>query len=343
MMVRTYWIVAVTLALCTGVASTAMASDEDHKNGDGLVVEEYELVDGESLGTVGLEYEANIFDLKEWNDLECIHEVGPGDVVEVWVEPEDESNSGPDPVAHQIQQGDTFGGVAQRYGVTVAQLRSWNPNVDPRRLQLGDTLLLHVPAEGGDPVSWGQANSGRLYNGRQMESGPGMRVRNKNRAYGTDRAVDLLKAAGADVQAHWPDAPDLVVGSLSLPNGGPMRPHRSHQSGRDADVTYYHRGNVELPDFRDFTPEMLDAVKTWHLFKVLIDTGKVDFIFVDYALQEVLYDYALSIGHEPEDLEDLLQYPRGRNTPVGVIRHANGHRNHFHIRFSCSDSDQNCR
>ncbi len=344
MTMKLNWLAALAVGVAMAVTPEAQAESnggEEERNGS-LEVLEHELFEGETLGSVAMDYEVNVLELKEWNDLDCIHEVEPGDEVEVHVEMEEDS-SGPEPVVHRVQQGDTFSEIAEHHGVSGAQLRQWNPNIDPRRLQLGDRLMLHVPASGGDPVSWGRANSGRLYNGRQMESSPGMYVRNKSRAYGTDRTVDMLQAAGADVQGHWPDAPDLVVGSLSRRNGGPLSPHRSHQSGRDADVTYYHRGNVALPDFLNMTPEMLDAVKTWHLFKVLIDTGTVEFIFVDYALQEVLYEYAMSIGYEADELAEIFQYPRGRSQPVGIIRHANGHRNHFHIRFTCSESDQNCR
>lgn len=304
----------------------------------------YHLVtEGETLGSIALKYKVAIQDLTGWNELASIHDLEPG--VELVVGSKEEARREPRrplPVVHIVKSGDTFEGIANRYGVTVSQVRQWNRNVHPRRIQIGQQIHLHIPGSSGVSVSWGRANGGRLYNGVAMESSPGMRVRNQARAYGTQRVVNLLYAAGADVQARWPDAPDLIVGSLSLRNGGRMRPHRSHQSGRDVDLTYYHRGNVALSEFFTMTPDVLDAVKNWHLYKTLIDSGEVQFIFVDYALQEVLYEYALSIGYTPEELEPLFQYPRGRNVPVGIIRHARGHAHHAHIRFICGPQDQNC-
>ncbi len=330
--------------------ASAVASDSNGERADtnGELEEGVELVvhhlgEDDTLGTVALEYEVHINDLKEWNDLDSIHDLDSRDTLELYLDEEATNPSGPEPVVHVIRRGDTFEGIANRYGVTVSQVRRWNSNVDPRRLQLGQHIHLNVPGANGRSVSWGRANGGRLFNGVAMEDSPGLTVRNPSRSYGTRRVINLLAAGIADVKARWPDAPEIVVGSLSLRQGGPMRPHRSHQSGRDVDATYYHRGNVALPDFRDMHPETFDAVKNWHLFKTLIDTGEVEYIFVEYELQGVLYEYAQSIGYDEEELEELIQYPQGRRSATGIIRHARGHRNHFHIRFTCGDGDQNCR
>lgn len=337
--------VMVLLLMSTVTVSSAVAdenSDGDELDDD-IEIVEHVVDDDETLGTVALEHEVNVVDLMEWNDVEEVGEIEADEELEVRIDDEPEGTSGPEPVVHVVNQGDTFEGIANRYGVTTTQLRNWNGNANPRRLQIGQQLRLHVPGSDGRPVSYGSPNSGRLFNGVPMESSPGLRVRNVSRSYGTQRTVDLLKAAGADVQARWPDAPELVVGSLSFRRGGPIAPHRSHQSGRDADLSYYHRGNAELEDFRDMTPEKFDAVKNWHFFKTLIATGEVEYIFVDYELQRVLYEYALSIGYDEQDLEEIMQYPRGRRVGVGIIRHASGHENHFHIRFTCGEHDQNCR
>ena len=340
---QTTQIVIASLFLMANGIGVA-AAEEDSQNGEGdIEILYHQLNDQETLGTVALEYEVNVTDLLKWNELESVHDANGGKELEIRIDPEVSNSTSPQPVIHVVSPGDTFEAIARRYGVTISQVRQWNRNVDPRRLQIGQQIRLNVPGADGHPVSWGRANGGRLFNGVAMECSPGLTVRNVARAYGTQRTIDLLQAAGADVKARWPDAPELVVGSLSLRQGGPMRPHRSHQSGRDADVTYYHRGNIELPDFRDMTPETFDAVKNWHFFKTLIDTGEVQFIFVDYNLQSVLYEYARSIGYSEDDLEEILQYPRGRRVPAGIIRHARGHQNHFHIRFTCGDRDQNCR
>ena len=335
------FVVSIGVAMGAWMASVAAQGQEEDE--EGVEVLHHEVEEDETLGTVALEYEANILELMEWNELDSVHDVEPDDELEIPIDEELTNSSQPQATVHVVSPGDTLEDIARRYGVRLSQVRQWNGGVDPRRLQIGQRIHLNVPSGDGPPVSWGSPSSGRLFNGLAMECSPGLRVRNQARSYGTHRTINLLKAAAADVQARWPDAPELVVGSLSSRNGGPMRPHRSHQNGRDADLSYYHRGNVELPDFRDMTPEMFDAVKNWHFFKTLIETGEVQFIFVDYQLQKVLYEYARSIGYSEEDLSDILQYPRGSRAAVGVIRHSRGHQNHFHIRFKCGDLDQNCR
>ncbi|MFB6375892.1 MAG: penicillin-insensitive murein endopeptidase, partial [Bradymonadaceae bacterium] len=93
------------------------------------------------------------------------------------------------------------------------------------------------PGRDGKSVSWGRASDGKLYNGVPLKSWHGLDTRSVSHAYGTERVVQMLMAAAADVQARWPDSPDLVVGHLSYKNGGPMSPHKSHESGRDADLS----------------------------------------------------------------------------------------------------------
>ncbi|RAL21519.1 hypothetical protein DL240_11695 [Lujinxingia litoralis] len=331
--------VVLLVALLLGMAQSASAANDVNAESDEFSY--HQVNDGETLGTIAMHYQVGIDQLLEWNDLESVH-IEPETTLVVKSSEEVRGSSEPLPVIHVIRRGDTFEGIARRYGVTIRQVQRWNRRLNPRRLQLGQQVRLHIPGADGKSVSYGRANGGRLYNGVAMQTTPGMRVRNVARSYGTRRVVQLLQAAGADVQARWPDAPDLIVGSLSVRNGGRLRPHRSHQSGRDVDLTYYHRGNVALPDFRNMSVETFDAVKNWHMYKVLIDSGQVEYMFVDYRLQKPLYEYALSIGYTPEELEPLLQYPRGRNVSAGIIRHSRGHLNHVHIRFTCGPQDRNC-
>ncbi|MGE5509569.1 MAG: LysM peptidoglycan-binding domain-containing protein [Chitinophagales bacterium] len=45
---------------------------------------------------------------------------------------------------YTIQPGDTFFGLAARYGTTIESLQSANPGVDPSRLQVGQTICIPV-------------------------------------------------------------------------------------------------------------------------------------------------------------------------------------------------------
>jgi len=121
-----------------------------------------------------------------------------------------------------------------------------------------------------------------------------------------------------------------------------MRPHVSHQSGRDADIAYYTVGRESNEGFIVATPETLDTPVTWYLLKTFIDQGRVRYIFVDYELQAVLYEYARDRGASDEELETWFQYPR-EDANRGIIRDSTGHDDHFHIRFRCASDDERCR
>jgi membrane-bound lytic murein transglycosylase D len=45
-------------------------------------------------------------------------------------------------VSHSISRGETLGGLARRYGVSLELLRAANPGVEPRRLSIGQRLVI---------------------------------------------------------------------------------------------------------------------------------------------------------------------------------------------------------
>ncbi len=333
----------LAIVLCVTGFSVSPAAAEKQVEDE---IVQHTVNEGETIGSIALRYKVGVTQLMGWNKLESI-ELEPQTTLIV----KSAEVIKPKPVAatmtvsHTVRAGETFEAIAKKHRVTVKQIQNWNRRINPRRLQIGQRVSLHVPnvRTDGKSVSWGAANGGRLYNGVAMSSGPGVRVRSTARAFGTQRTVNLLEAAGADVKARWPDAPDLFIGSLSAQHGGRLRPHKSHQSGRDVDIAFYHRGNVAMDQFRNMTAETFDAVKNWHVYKTLIDADEIEYIFIDYRLQQVLHEYALSIGYTAEELEPILQYPHGANARSGLIRHARGHLNHAHIRFKCGPDDRNCR
>lgn len=337
-----------------GVAADAASTDEsdlgeepeDHEpvgsNKSKVKIVEHTVLKDENVGTIALRYEADYEDVLSFNELKTLTpEPGTKLKIRVNVPPPKPKTSLP--VTHRVARGESLTEIANKYRVTLDQIKVWNKKVNPRKLRVGQLLNLHVAAKSGRSQSVGTPNRGRLYNGVPMESTPGIRVRSVSNAYGTQRVVNLLKAAGADVKARWPETPHLVVGDISYRHGGRIKKHKSHQSGRDIDVSFYHRGDVQLPDFRPMHEDNFDAAKNWHIFKTLIDTGSVQYIFIDYTLQKPLYEYARAIGYTEAELANILQYPRGLQASHGIIRHVRGHDDHWHIRFKCDDTATRCR
>jgi murein endopeptidase len=190
--------------------------------------------------------------------------------------------------------------------------------------------------------SLGKPNDGTLTGGVLFPmQGPGW-IRKKGPAYGTDETLRLLDWAFQEVRSIYPGSAPIVVGDISGQWGGPLKKHNSHQSGRDVDIGYFAADNEPLREFRKLTADTMDVEKTWALVERFLVTGYVRFIFISYVLQEPLYEEALACGWSPEELERIFQYPRGHRTRKGIIRHAKGHQDHFHLRFKCPASDAQC-
>lgn len=190
--------------------------------------------------------------------------------------------------------------------------------------------------------SIGSPTRGSLRDARCLpESGPGFIAFSPNRC-ATDETIALLTYAVREVLREYPSSPPVVFGALSRPEGGRLKPHKSHRSGRDVDIGYFATGDRPLRTFADLRADEIDYDKTFYLMAALIATGRVDFMFVNYALQPRFVEAARRLGYDDEQIAYLFQYPRGRGSRTGLIRHARGHTRHFHVRFACPRGDQEC-
>jgi hypothetical protein len=159
-------------------------------------------------------------------------------------------------------------------------------------------------------------------------------------AFGTDNTIALLQMAAAQVNRAFEGVPAIVIGAISAENGGFLRPHKSHQSGRDVDIAYMRTSRGQPRRFELTDASNLDAERTWAFLEALLSTGEVGWIFMDYEIQALLYEALLDNGWTEQGLAPLFQYPAGANVPRGVIRHATGHADHFHVRFRCPEADK---
>ena len=187
--------------------------------------------------------------------------------------------------------------------------------------------------------SIGSTYRGRLENGACLPpSGFGFTHFGPN-SCGTDELVAIVQHGLLEVAKEFPGTARAVIGSLSAPNGGRIKPHKSHRSGRDVDIGFYVRNNRELSIFEELDPRDIDFEKTFFLMVSLVASGRVTNIFVNYQMQPYLYEAARAMGYDDPQLAWLFEYPRGRNSKLGIIRHARGHTRHFHVRFACPDGD----
>jgi murein endopeptidase len=179
-------------------------------------------------------------------------------------------------------------------------------------------------------IAVGFADRGRLLNAVQMPRDPAWIIERPNLAFGTRESVDALALAFRAVRREFPDSAPGRLSHMGARDGGYLRPHRSHQNGRDADVGFYYKGD-RIPARGTPREKLMDPARNWALIHALITETDVQVILVDRRIQAVLRKYALSIGEDARWLSRVF----GR-----VVQHARSHRDHFHVRFYAPRSQE---
>jgi penicillin-insensitive murein endopeptidase len=180
------------------------------------------------------------------------------------------------------------------------------------------------------PITLGPPNRGRLVNGVRMPDGERWRLTDPGNAYGTQETIDSIVRAIDKVHEEFPGAPQVIIGHLSAKNGGHLRPHKSHQSGRDVDLSYFYLGE-KTGWFTFANDKNLDKERSWAFVKAFALDPNVEMILVDTSIQRLLRDYALSKGEDQELVDRIFQVSQKSKRPI--IRHVRGHATHIHVRF----------
>ena len=179
-------------------------------------------------------------------------------------------------------------------------------------------------------LSIGSPNSGQLINGvRPTESPLLYHLVDPDHAWGTAETVNSVCHAVSVVANLHPGTAAIDIGHLSAKQGGPLSPHRSHQSGRDVDLGLYYRESG-TPWYTRATRDTLDVARTWTLIRTLITSTDIEMILLDQELKEATEHYALSAEPDPTWVFHLFH--RNGAKPA-LIRHSPGHKTHLHLRF----------
>lgn len=194
---------------------------------------------------------------------------------------------------------------------------------------ISDTLLQVLwkdsPEKLGS-ISVGFVDEGRVVNAQQFPPGEGWKVVSPEAAWATAETIEFIMAAIRRVREQFPDTPPLRVNQLSAKNGGWLRPHKSHQSGRDVDLAFYYP-TAEPVRVRE-RERVIDVPRTWALVKALVTETDVQLILVDRRVQKVLHEHALRSGEDAAWLDSIFH--GGKDA---LIKHARRHRDHLHVRF----------
>jgi murein endopeptidase/LysM repeat protein len=221
---------------------------------------------------------------------------------------------------------------------------TWNPPTAPAKSPLADLSADEIkrrlkddPASLGS-ISIGATNRGALFNGVQVPAGDHWTMTDPGNAYGTAESVEQLLACIEAVNEKHPKTQKMIIGHFSARRGGRLKPHKSHQAGRDVDVSYYYVGDRAWYARAD--AKNLDRARTWTFVKALLTKADVEMILIDTSIQRLLRDYAIAAGEERQFVDRVFQVSGRRTTSAGhphpgfaPIRHAPGHATHIHVRF----------
>lgn len=198
--------------------------------------------------------------------------------------------------------------------------------------------------------SIGVPDRGRLRDGVRLEETEDLFVRHsrRNAQFGTAELVGLITRAAAAVTRAAP-GPKLVVGDLSARRGGRLRPHRSHRSGRDADIGFYlfdGEGNSTQPphfvnlrrngcgDIRD-DRYCFDGPRNFALLSALVQdpVANIQYILIAPDIRRRV----LEEGERQGAPDALMERIRVVTEPHSG---SHSHRSHFHVRIYCPEDDR---
>lgn len=202
-------------------------------------------------------------------------------------------------------------------------------------------------------ASVGWANGGSLVNARALREGEGLRfLPGRTLHHGTEELVGLLERVGRQMRRRF--RVPLTVGDLSAACGGRVDRHRSHQSGRDADLAFFMRRAREGAEPGE--PVAPDDYVSFDALGVSVDRRYVFDTARNWSLVEALLtDPAVTVERifvARAQRAALLRYARGRARPEVFVRaqwalyqpaRVSVHDNHFHVRIACPEGDAMCR
>jgi LysM repeat protein len=289
---------------------------------------------GDTLSSIAKRYDVTIRDLRRWNHLRK-DRIRPGDRLHLR----------PATRMYTVRRGDTLAKIAKREGASVDDILDLNPNLDAKSLRAGTEIEVpggevNGPAKPSKETKKGRRKGRKAGGGdcpTRIERVPahvGYRRAHSDAGWATKKTNRLLKRGFDVVLRRHRLAPRVEVLDASRKDLGPVGDHRSHQEGRDVDISYYQKicPRRGCPA-KTVKPSLLDARRQWTLFRYWLKRDEVEMIFVDHALAAELYDYAKRHGATKKQLDEWFQYPSKPGTHEGIIRHWPGHKDHLHVRF----------
>ena len=107
----------------------------------------YTVESGDTLTGIAEEYGVTIAELQAWNNISNPNNIYVGEVLKIYTNGSDDSGDGGS-ISYTVQSGDTLSGIAEEYGVTVAELQAWNNISNPNDIYAGEVLKIYTNGSG---------------------------------------------------------------------------------------------------------------------------------------------------------------------------------------------------
>ena len=186
-----------------------------------------------------------------------------------------------------------------------------------------------------------RTNGGSQRNAARIADHPGYVVADtgRNAYWGTEETMFWLRRSFEVLAVERPGSARPQVRDISVRDGGRPKgawPHASHQSGRDADLTYPLTSgcsSVSGCPLADVSASTFDAAATWILLETWLTNNVARRIFIDSSLHNALKQQARLRGHSEARIQQWFG---------PIIQHVSNHLNHLHVRFVCPSDDDDC-
>lgn len=193
-------------------------------------------------------------------------------------------------------------------------------------------------------LSVGSPANGWQLRAKKLRPTPNLVIKSNSRGavYGHPALVLMLRRTSKQMAREARGAV-LVVGDLSSKHGGPLAGHRSHQSGRDADVGFFtvdERGRSKRlnrfvaydadGEAKDGSGLHFDDYRNWLMVQMWLKDSRaeVKYVFVAAHLRRRLLEFAKArpaFRKYADDAAKLLRQPSN----------STAHDDHFHVRITC--------
>ncbi len=195
------------------------------------------------------------------------------------------------------------------------------------------------------PGSFGTTSVGLLSDGQTLSKvGNTYRLyKHESKAFALPVFTSALVRTAERLAERYPGS-ILMIGDMSTSTGGFVSGHRSHRSGRDADLAFfttdiYGNPSEVTSNFRfdrfgigckkDLI-RLFDVARNWSLVEILLNDEQIEiqWIFVSNGLKALLLEWAIK---NDQDLNTIARASKILREPGDSAPHDD----HFHVRIYC--------